>query len=221
MPSEKPVEVAAEKPAATRKPASRTQLWVTFVAIILGLLMTVPSYFKALELEGPSDAPTYLHHEKVLVNYAAYDFKAPYTDIRLSELGDPEPGDTILFRTPDGMLVTKRVIAGPEDMVRVEGSRVFINGESLEYEELDPADYAWIPEENRMGSVVARETGHGVSRIITYSPGVGEDFGPERIPLAHYFVLGDNRSHSLDSREFGFVDRDHIKGKVVRLLSSR
>ena len=78
----------------------------------------------------------------------------------------------------------------------------------------------WIPEENRMGSVVARETGHGVSRLITYSPGTGTDFGPERVPLAHYFLLGDNRSN-LDSREFGFVDRDDIKGKIVRRLSGR
>jgi signal peptidase I len=208
-----------EKPA--KPPVSRTQLWVTLVTLFLGLLLTVPSYFKAVRLEGPSDAPTYLHHEKVLVNFAAYVFRAPYTDIPLSEIRDPEPGEMIVFRMPDGTLVTKRIIAGPEDMVRVEGHRVFINGEPLEYEELDPADYSWIPEENRMGSVIARETDRGVSRVITYSPGTGADFGPERIPLAHYFLLGDNRDNSLDSRELGFVDRDDIKGKVVRRLSGR
>ena len=136
-------------------------------------------------------------------------------------LGNPDPGDMVVFRTADGTMLSRRVIAGPEDMVRVEGNRIFINGEFLEYEELDPADYDWIPEENRMGTVVARETGHGISRLITYSPGIGTDFGPERIPLAHYFLLGDNRSNSLDSRELGFVDRDDIKGKVVRRLSGR
>ncbi len=210
MPSEKPT-----KPAV-----SHTQLRVSIVLFFLGLLLTTPSYFRILKLEGSSGAPTYLHHEKVLVNRAAYDFRAPYTDVRISELRDPEPGDMVIFPTPGGTMLTRRVIAGPEDMVRVEANRIFINGEVLEYEILDPADFDWIPEENRMGSVVARETGHGVSRLITYSPGTGTDFGPERVPLAHYFLLGDNRS-SPDSREFGFVDRDDIKGKVVRRLSGR
>lgn len=211
MPSDQP-----KKPAV-----SHTQLWVSIVALVLGLLLTTPSYLKIFKLEGSSDAPTYLHHEVVLVNRAAYDFRAPYTDVRLSELRDPEPGDMVIFQTPGGALLTRRVIAGPGDMVRVEKNRIFINGEVLEYEELDPADFDWIPEENRMGSVIARETGNGVSRLITYSPGTGTDFGPERVPLAHYFLLGDNRNNSIDSRESGFVDRDDIKGKVVRRLSGR
>jgi signal peptidase I len=223
LPSENPAGAPVDQPIEkqAKPPVSRTQLWVTLVAIVLGLGMTVPSYFKAVKLDGPSDAPTYLHHEKVLVNLAAYDFRAPYTDVSFSEVRDPEAGEVVLFRMSDGTLATKRVIAGPEDMVRVEGNRVFINGESLEYEELDPADHSWIPEENRMGSVIARETHGGSSRVITYSPGSGTDFGPERIPLAHYFLLGDNRDNSLDSRELGFVDRDNIKGKVVRRLSGR
>ena len=114
------------------------------------------------------------------------------TDKISYRLGNPQRGDVIVFKAPTNTQFDyiKRIIGLPEDLVMIRGGNVYINNQKLEETYL-PADFS-----NRSGK--------------TFQEGVAV-----RIPSGQYFVMGDNRNHSSDSREWGTVPRENIVGRVL------
>jgi signal peptidase I len=174
---------------------------------------------------GASDAPTYLVGDRVLVNRAAYDVRLPYTDVAVVSLADPEVGDIVLYRSPGSdRLVLKRVVGAPGDLLAMNENHLSVNGTALEYADVDDEAYSHIAATNQLGAVIETESGHGPAHAITYTPGgsCSASFEPVRVPDRHYYLLGDNRDHSEDSRSYGPVPRERILGKVgLRLTSTR
>ncbi|MGO9893739.1 MAG: signal peptidase I [Bryobacteraceae bacterium] len=183
----------------------------------LGGLSLIPAYLHAYALAGPSDIPTVLLGDKVVVNTAAYELKLPYSHATLFRTGLPKRGDFVLLclnnhpRLKSAFL--KRLIGLPGEVIEIRENRVIINGRPIPVRELNLADFAWVPKAHPIGSVVQDEDGHW----ITFTPGKSERriHPPVRLSDRQYFVLGDNRDDSADSREFGPVSEELLLGKVI------
>lgn len=195
--------------------------WIVLVALVALGFLVAPSYVRAYRIDGSSDAPTYLHGDTILVNKAAYDVRLPYLGTRIFAWREPARGDVILLRRPGvSYLTVRRIMAVGGDTIQVSASRVLIDGHDLTYRAVDTGLSRDAATENKLGTVVELETLGGHEHPITYTPGgcSRADHGPVEVPQGHYFVMGDNRDHCIDSRYFGTVPRDRIAGKVMRIL---
>jgi len=203
--------------------SGRRRRWLWWSIPLLAVLLLTPEYVRAYRVHGPSDAPSYVWGEVILVNRAAYDLRIPYTRRTLVSRGSPERGEVILVSFPGQTYdVIRRVIGTPGDTVELRDSRVLLNGNELNYLPLDPREFSGLDERNRIGSVVEQENGAGSTHPITYTPGgCGlASAGPFEVPEGHVFLLGDNRDHCTDSRTIGPVARKAIVGRVVGKIRS-
>ncbi|HEY0455134.1 MAG TPA: signal peptidase I [Verrucomicrobiae bacterium] len=166
--------------------------------------------------------PTILEGDLVFVNKLAYDLKVPFTLWRVAKWGDPGRNDIIVFFSPkDGTRLVKRVIAAPGDTVQMRNNILYLNGQRLEYDLAgkNPFD-GEIYEDSH--PILAHEKSDGQSHWVMGLPSIRaiRTFEPIRIPEGKYFVMGDSRDNSFDSRYFGFVDRKQIVGRTSRVILS-
>ena len=164
--------------------------------------------------------PALLPGDLVWVNKLAYDLKIPFTTRHLMEWGDPRRGDVAVFYSPaDGTRLVKRVIGLPGDVIESRHDRLFINGTPLAYVPL-PA----VPAETGPAgpAVLAEEERAGRPHLVRIQPGrpALRTFGPVRVPPGCYFMMGDNRDDSHDSRYFGCVPRPRIVGRATAVIAS-
>lgn len=164
--------------------------------------------------------PTIVEGDVVLVNRLAYDLKLPFTDIRLARLGDPRRGDIATFSSPrDGTRLIKRIVALPGDTVEVRDGVLRVNGEVATYDGLhDEAE----PLAGGRATRALHATEHigGDARQVQFLARGGRDAGPLTVPAGSYFMLGDNRDNSEDSRYIGVVPRERLIGRAHHLLAS-
>jgi signal peptidase I len=166
--------------------------------------------------------PTILEGDVVFVNRLAYDFKIPLTNSSLVRLADPQRGDVVTFSSPrDGTRLIKRIVAIPGDVVEMRDETLYVNGQGARY-----TDLATASEQIRRGFAVpatqAIENMGGHSRTVQFLPAVAarRNFGPLQIPAGRYFMLGDNRANSEDSRYIGTVPRELIIGQANHIVVS-
>lgn len=158
--------------------------------------------------------PTILVGDRVLVNKLAYDLKVPFTTRHLAEWGNPKRGDIVVFYSPaDGKRLVKRVAAVPGDTIQMQNERLVLNGTILDYAQQpeSPANRAVAGQ-----SVFGTEFLPGKPHTVAFMPmrQAMRDFGPVRLGANEFFMLGDNRDNSFDSRYFGPVARDRILGRA-------
>ena len=168
--------------------------------------------------------PTILIGDRIFVNKLAYDLKIPFTLVRLARWDDPRRGDIVVFFSPsDEKRLVKRVIGVPGDTIAMQGNKVFINGKMVEYEPPDPQIVAGFDKEsNNENHGFFNEDLSGRKHAIMTSPRslAIRSFHPVEIPEGNYFMMGDNRDQSGDSRYFGFVERKRIVGKATAIVMS-
>ncbi len=167
--------------------------------------------------------PSIIEGDRVFVNKLAYNLKIPFTRMRIAEWGAPERGDVVVFFAPtDGTRMVKRVIGLPGDRIELLNNRVFVNGEALAYEELDSWFVEQIPETDRPAHLFAAESLGDRLHPLMVTPGrpAPRTGGPFVVPEGHYFMMGDNRDNSLDSRFYGAVARDRIVGRSTAVVFS-
>ena len=165
--------------------------------------------------------PTLLEGDVVLVDRLAYDVKLPLTDLRLIALGEPRRGDVVTFSSPtDGVRLIKRLVAVPGDVVEMRDERLFINGTAAEYSGFQSATE--LTAGGAVAATRAIERLQASERTVQFLPAIAarRDFGPLRVPQDGYFVLGDNRDNSTDSRYIGFVPRRLLIGRAHHILVS-
>jgi signal peptidase I len=187
-------------------------------AAIVGLLAVRSSSVGVCRAVGPSDAPTILWGDLVVVNRAAYDLRVPFYGRCIGRWADPQPGEVVVFQVPgQKRLAFKRVVAGPGQTVELRGARLVVDGKPARYHALRRSPFERIPERNRLGTRVEWEDAGTFAHLVTLTPALPESLrGREtRVPANHYMVLGDNRDHSYDSRSFGPVPRAAIVGRVI------
>ena len=167
--------------------------------------------------------PTILEGDLVYVNKTAYDLRLPLTFYRLSKWSDPKRGDVIICFSPeDGTRSIKRVIGEPGDTIEMKNNILFINSRSADYTRIEPEYTEYFPFELRNSSLLAMEDLDGFRHAVMSTPSnrAIRSFGPVTVPKGNYFVMGDNRDNSKDSRVFGFVERKAIVGKAKGVIVS-
>ena len=166
--------------------------------------------------------PTILEGDLVLVNKLSYDLKVPFTTRHLGQWGDPARGDIVVFFSPrDGTRLVKRVIGLPGDTVELRNDVLFLNGVRQTYSVQDPAGFKRDVFEDR-SPVVAVEHLGACDHYVMALPGRSalRTFGPYAVPPGRYFMMGDSRDNSTDSRFIGTVARDQIVGKAGAVIVS-
>lgn len=208
------------------KPAAR-RLWLEWLKPGLIILFVTTALRSALadwnDVPTGSMKPTILEGDRVWVNKLAYDLKVPFTTWHLAEWAAPQRGDVVVFFSPaDGQRLVKRVIGLPGDTVELRENRLFLNGRAVDYAALEASTINAVPAAQQVQHDFASERlperGHPV--MATRALPARRSFGPTTVTAEHYFMLGDNRDNSLDSRYFGPVPRRNIVGQATAVVLS-
>ena len=202
---------------------SNTVYFAGFVASIVMFF-----FIQAFKIPSASMHNTLFEGDHLFVNKAAYGFRIPLTQIRFGALDEIKPGDIVVFRFPAenrqqqncggsqyGKDFVKRVIAMPGDTVQVINGRPVVNGQELPqqpyelYEDIVREPYE-MPEDLDQYQQIWQD--HQLDNYLGLY--LRDSFGPVTVPEGTYFVMGDNRDNSCDSRFWGPVPRENIKGKA-------
>jgi signal peptidase I len=199
------------------------KFWREWLRGLLVLLLVMGAFRSAVadwnDVPSGSMKPTILEGDRIVVNRLAYDLKVPFTTWRLARWATPQRGDVVVLDSPaDGKRLVKRVVGLPGDLLELRDNRLFVNGEPARVELLS-RDRAQADQPARL---VARERLDTLDHRIQITPSelAPRSFGPLRVPERHYFVMGDNRDQSADSRYFGFVEGNAILGRVTGVAAS-
>jgi signal peptidase I len=167
--------------------------------------------------------PTILEGDYIFVNKLAYDLKVPFTTLHLAQWSAPQRGDIVVFYSPkDGTRLVKRTVGLPGDTVELRHDRLIINGKTVEYKSIADELLPDVTASDRAASVYAAEELPGRSHLVAGIPAAPalRDFGPVQVPANSYFMMGDNRDNSYDSRYFGAVKRSRILGRATAVVAS-
>jgi signal peptidase I len=181
------------------KSAFREYAEAILMALVLALFIRT-FIVQAFKIPSGSMIPTLEIGDHILVNKLAYGLRIPFLERYLVQYGDPQRNDVVVFIYPEDRSkdFIKRVIALAGDTVELRDKKVFINGKQVE----DPHGH-FMGYDLQAGGV-----------------GSGDDYGPKTVPQNHIFVMGDNRDRSYDSRFWGFVDLNEVRGKAFLIYWS-
>jgi len=190
------------------------------LAAVLGIVLILRTFiFEPFQIPTKSMVPTLRVGDFILVSKSAYGLRLPVIRSKIFDLGSPERGDVVVFFPPhEERYFIKRLVGLPGDEVRVVAGVVYINGEKMPQAALDDT-----PDDDRL--VIMREQLMGTQHItLDLVPnGLGDNTGVYRVPEGHYFMMGDNRDNSSDSRvpsSVGYVPLENFVGKAQIIFFS-
>ncbi|MCD4813083.1 signal peptidase I [bacterium] len=165
-----------------------------FIAIILALVIRT-LFIQAFKIPSGSMESTLLIGDHLLVNKFIYGTQIPFTDKTILKIRDPKRGDIIVFKYPENPRrdFIKRCVGKSGDIIEVKNKILYVNG--------DPQSE---------GYVAFRDM-----RVFPPEVSPRDNFGPVTVPAEAYFMMGDNRDYSADSRFWGFLPKKLIKGKAL------
>jgi signal peptidase I len=218
----------------TRRKDDKQPWWVeysiSFFPVILIVFFLRSFLVEPFKIPSSSMVPTLLVGDFILVNKFTYGIRLPVVNKKMVELGSPQRGDVMVFRYPEdpSLDYIKRVVGLPGDRIEYRNKRLTVNGESVPLKQVD--DY--LSKERMQFSRRYLETLGKVSHEILLEEDVPPIGSPGRafpfagncnynnsgvactVPPGHYFMMGDNRDNSSDSRVWGFVPDENIVGKA-------
>ena len=190
------------------------------VAVILPMRSAIADWN---DVPSGSMWPTILEGDRIFVDKLAYGLRLPFSKTWITQGDAPARGDIITFASPkDGTRLVKRIAGIPGDRISMSGNQLTVNGEPVAYERLSETTLLALPAGPRVPVVIAREALPGRQHEVAFTEGIASRSHFEEIvvPEGEYFFLGDNRDQSFDSRYMGFVQREHIYGRVTHVALS-
>jgi signal peptidase I len=196
-------------------------LWREWIKPLLVVGLVLGSFRSAIadwnDVPSGSMKPTILEGDRVFVNKIAYDLKIPFTTWRVGEWSNPQRGDVVVLYSPaDGRRLIKRVVGLPGDKVEMKDNRLIVNGVPAAYEPLPSSAFAGIDP----GVSAFEEKAHEARPHPILTNATHPSYEPTTLAEARYFVMGDNRDNSYDSRYFGSVERTQILGRATAVVLS-
>lgn len=211
----KPEEVVAH---AAREPLL-VEYARSFFPVILVVFLLRSFLVEPFRIPSGSMLPSLLVGDFILVNKFAYGIRLPVVHEKIADVGKPERGDVVVFRFPaepsDNYI--KRVIGVPGDRIAYRDKQLFINGERVPRAPA-PAASGAAPVPLRINEYV--ENLYGVEHAIWLTENLQQDAMEFSVPPGHYFVMGDNRDQSNDSRYWGYVPEGNLVGKAFLIWFS-
>jgi len=186
------------KPVAVEKPRWRQNLESIALALLIALAVR-SSVVQAFWVPSGSMLPTIQIGDHIFVNKLAYAVRLPLIGTELVKIGDVHRGDVVVFVSPidPSTDLIKRVIAVPGDTVEIRNKELYVNGEKIADPHAHFSDSTIMPSGHR------------------------DNMAPTQVPEGKFFVMGDNRDRSYDSRFWGFANIADIKGKATFVYWSR
>ncbi len=201
MTAPKKAEKPYPKTSTSKSLLSRENIEAVVIALVLALFIRT-FVIQAFKIPSGSMEPTLLIGDHIMVNKFIYGITIPFTDKKLFQYNQPQQGDVIVFEYPvdESKDFIKRVIAVPGDTIKIVNKQIFVNGTHYK----DP---------------------YGVYRDHQIlqgwnTNGTRDNFGPFVVPENSLFVMGDNRDKSYDSRFWGTVDINKVKGRAFLIYWS-
>lgn len=189
----------------------------SFFPVFLIVFLLRSFLFEPFRIPSPSLEPTLLTGDFILVNKFDYGIRLPIIGKKILNIGEPKRGDILVFRWPPDKSFDfiKRVIGLPGDKISYIDKEIYINGQKLSQTVLPKQ------QPNPWDAAEKQEDLLGVKHNIYVSPNKEtRNFYNIEVPKGMYFVMGDNRDDSADSRYWGFVPDKNIVGKAVMVLLS-
>ena len=195
---------------------------IVFIIMLFAFRSVVADWY---QVPTGSMKPTIIEGDRIFVNKLAYDIKVPFTLFSLAKWDHPKRGDVVVFDSPvEEQRLVKRVVGLPGDVVMIRNNQLFINHKPVNYATADQSKVAEYWDITKAAPVIINETFENqVPHTITVQPlrhFFAQNFGPIEVPPDHYFMLGDNRDNSADSRFIGAVDEKYILGKANTVVLS-
>ncbi len=190
----------------------------SFFPILLAVLIIRSFLFEPFRIPSGSMMPTLLVGDFILVNKFDYGLRLPVINTKVLPFGEPARGDVAVFRYPEQPEVDyiKRIVGLPGDQVRVDDQRLWINGEEVPLE--TTGRYEGDANLKHAGLNTGVETlPEGGPHRVLMDPDRRLGSAEWTVPEGEYFVMGDNRNHSNDSRYWGFVPESNLVGKAVMI----
>ncbi|MFD0325099.1 MULTISPECIES: signal peptidase I [Lysobacter] len=186
---------------------------VLFVVLILRSFIAEP-----FRIPSNSMMPTLLTGDFILVNKFTYGLRLPITNQKILAMGEPERGDVVVFRPPHHPEQDwiKRIIGLPGDKVSYRDGRLTVNGEPIIYAPIGTYQGRGNGTEMTGAQELREQIGKHVHRILlrTESPLLDQGEGDWVVPDGEYFVMGDNRDNSEDSRYWGYLPEQNLRGRA-------
>ena len=185
----------------------------SFFPVLLFVLVIRSFIFEPFRIPSGSMMPTLLQGDYIFVKKYSFGLRLPVLDKKIIETGEPERGDVVVFRLPSEPSINyiKRVIGLPGDEIVYEEHRLTVNGELIAVTR--DAD---LPIASAAATYV-EQLGDRKHAILVTNPRNAMRDGRFTVPDGHYFMMGDNRDNSRDSRFIGAIPETHLVGEAVRV----
>jgi len=195
-------------------PASREVLVeysLSFFPVLLFVLIIRSFVFEPFRIPSGSMEPTLLQGDFIFVKKYSYGLRLPVSEVKVVDTGSPQRGDVVVFRLPNDPSINyiKRVVGLPGDEVTYNDHRLMINGHPMA---LEPA----VDPKSRQQTLHSEQLNDRLHQIKVMNPRSRQD-GTWMVPDGHYFMMGDNRDNSTDSRFIDAIPESHLVGEAVRI----
>lgn len=208
----------AKKRKPNQKPARLIEYSRSFFPVFFIVLLLRSFIIEPFRIPSGSLEPTLLVGDFVAVNKFAYGLRLPVWDKKILSIANPKTGDIAVFRWPPdpSFDYIKRVIGVPGDKIRYHNKILTINNHPIKQTFLE------YTTDESSGNTVAkyRENLNGIEHDIFIRPDVPAHDLSVTVPAGQYFMMGDNRDDSADSRFWGFVSEDNLRGKAMLVWMS-
>lgn len=190
----------------------------SFFPVLLIVLLLRGFLVEPFRIPSGSMMPTLLAGDFILVNKFTYGIRIPVLKAKVVEMNTPQRGDVIVFRYPEdpSLDYIKRVVGVPGDLIGYYNKTIYINGKPLQQVD-DGAYTGYGAGVDMSGKLVRQEQQGPLQHQILIDPDKPSQEGQVRVPEGHYFVMGDNRDNSNDSRYWGMVPEKNLVGKAFMI----